>query len=108
MSTLSSHVLDTAAGRPAVGVALTLSAWDGTVLGEATTDADGRATQVGPPVLPPGDYRLHFATGAWFATTGTTAFYPEAVVAFTVTDGAEHYHVPVLLSPYGWSTYRGS
>ena len=108
MSTLSSHVLDTSTGRPAVGVVLTLTAWDGTVLGEVTTDADGRAREVGPQVLPVGDYRLRFATGAWFAAAGRTGFYPEAVVAFTVSAVAEHYHVPVLLSPYGWSTYRGS
>lgn len=108
MSTLSSHVLDTTAGRPAEGIDLTLLAADDTVLGEGRTDADGRVGTIGPPRLDAGDYRLRFGTGSWFARQGVTAFYPEIVIAFTITDPEQHYHVPVLLNPFGYSTYRGS
>lgn len=106
MASLSTHVLDTAGGRPAVGVAVTLEASDGTVLAEAVTDADGRVGALADG-LPAGDLRLRFDTGAWYATRGEATFYPEVVVAFTVVAG-EHHHVPLLLSPYGYSTYRGS
>ena len=105
-ASLSTHVLDTAAGRPAAGVAVTLEATDGTVLAEAVTDADGRVGDLAAG-LPAGDLRLRFGTGAWYAARGEVTFYPEVVVAFTVADG-EHHHVPLLLSPFGYSTYRGS
>ena len=108
MGTLSTHVLDTSAGRPAAGIEVRLEAADGTPLAVGTTDTDGRVAAIGPEVLDPGDYRLRFASGAYFAAAGVTGFYPEVVVAFTVADAAEHYHVPVLLSPFGYSTYRGS
>jgi 5-hydroxyisourate hydrolase len=68
------------------------------------TDADGRLRF--PDAVPAGGYRLTFATGAWFAARGTQSFYPEVTVTFTVADG--HYHVPLLLSPFAYSTYRGS
>ena len=103
MSTVSTHVLDTAAGRPAQGVAVRLESRDGQLLGEATTDADGRAGDLGPDRLVTGDYALHFDTGAY-----VDGFYPEVVVVFRVTDQDDHYHVPLLLSPFGYSTYRGS
>jgi 5-hydroxyisourate hydrolase len=103
---LSTHVLDATSGRPAVGVAVRLE-HDGTTVAEAVTDADGRVRELG--ALPvPGDYRITFATGAWFATTGQEGFYPEVTIAFTVTDPAAHHHVPLLLAPYAYSTYRGS
>ena len=108
MGTLSTHVLDTSAGRPAEGLTIRLLGSDGTVLGEGATDTDGRVGTIGPEVLDAGDYRLRFDTGAWFTAAGTTAFYPEVVIAFTVTDGGQHYHVPLLLNPFGYSTYRGS
>ena len=106
MASLSTHVLDTSGGRPATGIAVTLEGADGTVLAEGVTDADGRVADLAAD-LPAGDLRLRFDTGAWFAGQGVTAFYPEVVVAFTV-GGSGHFHVPLLLNPYGYSTYRGS
>jgi 5-hydroxyisourate hydrolase len=103
VSTLSTHVLDTAAGRPAAGVAVRLETRDGRLLDEAVTDADGRAGPLAGGELEPGDYALRFDTGAY-----VDGFYPEVVVVFSVADASEHYHVPLLLSPFGYSTYRGS
>ncbi|KGN34144.1 5-hydroxyisourate hydrolase [Knoellia sinensis KCTC 19936] len=108
MGTLSTHVLDTSLGHPAAGVAVTLTTTDGTELAKATTDADGRVGALGPEVLEAGDYVLTFATGAYFAQSGVRGFYPQVTVAFTISDGTEHFHVPLLLSPFGYSTYRGS
>lgn len=109
---LSTHVLDAASGRPASGVALRLSRqdsspgdrWEEDVGG--VTDADGRHRFSGD--LPAGVYRLSFATGDYFAATGQTGFYPEVTVTFQVTDPQAHHHVPLLLSPYAFSTYKGS
>ena len=106
MATLSSHVLDTGAGRPAAGVTVRLESGAGEVLGYARTDVDGRVGSIGDD-LEPGDYRLRFDTGAWFSDAGVEAFYPEVVVTFTIASD-EHFHVPLLLSRYGYSTYRGS
>jgi len=110
MASLSTHVLDTSAGRPAEGVRVSLEAPDGTLLATGVTDADGRVGDLAAD-LASGDHRIRFDTGAWFAARGVAAFYPEVVVAFTVTAGqdeGEHYHVPLLLNPFGYSTYRGS
>jgi 5-hydroxyisourate hydrolase len=112
MASLSTHVLDTAAGRPAAGLHVTLESADGTVAASGVTDGDGRVGDLASE-LPAGDHRIRFDTGAWFAGQGLRAFYPEVVVAFTVGDEAdepndEHFHVPLLLSPFGYSTYRGS
>jgi 5-hydroxyisourate hydrolase len=104
---LSTHVLDAVSGRPAVGVVVTLSDAAGTTLTTAGTDTDGRIGQLGAD-LPAGLYRLHFDTGGYFAALDIPAFYPEIVIAFEITDPAGKYHVPVLLSPYAYSTYRGS
>ncbi|HEX2134265.1 MAG TPA: hydroxyisourate hydrolase [Actinophytocola sp.] len=103
---LSTHILDTSVGRPAPDVPVRLEAradggWQ--VLADGCTDADGRLGGWG--VEAPGVYRLVFGTGAYH---GPDAFYPEVVVAFRITDPAEHHHVPLLLSPFGYSTYRGS
>ena len=106
MASLSTHVLDTATGRPAVGLRVTLETAEGTALKEAVTDADGRVGDLAAE-LPTGEHRLRFDTGAWFARQDLATFYPEVVVAFTVTEDA-HFHVPLLLSPFGYSTYRGS
>src|SRR3954447_19861741 len=100
---LSTHVLDAARGRPADGVPVRLErragdAWER--VAEARTDDDGRVRDLPPPSA--GTYRLVFDTA------GHSDFYPEVAVAFTVTDPGEHYHVPLLLSPYAYSTYRGS
>ena len=108
MGTLSTHVLDTSLGQPAQGVHVSLVTLAGAALDEGTTDADGRIGTIGPERLEPGHYRLRFDSGAYFAASRTTAFYPEVAIAFTITDADEHYHVPVLLNPFGYATYRGS
>jgi 5-hydroxyisourate hydrolase len=110
-SHVTSHVLDAALGRPASGIPLRLerlvsSAWD--LLGEQATDEDGRATQLGPVRVESGIYRLVFDTAEYFAAQGHRGFYPQVVVVFEVVDAEQHYHVPVLLSPFAYSTYRGS
>jgi 5-hydroxyisourate hydrolase len=113
MSTLSTHVLDTSLGRPAAGVAVTLErlAANGTptLAGFGRTDADGRLRDLPPAghMLVNGDYRLRFDTAAYFAESGQEVFYPSVTVEFRVVDEG-HYHVPLLLSPFGYSTYRGS
>ncbi|HLM67674.1 MAG TPA: hydroxyisourate hydrolase [Longimicrobium sp.] len=109
MSAITTHVLDTARGRPAAGVPVRLEQ-AGTVLGSGATDADGRLRDLLPPDAPlaPGVYRLVFDTGAYFRGAGTEAFYPQVSIDFQVRDGAQHFHVPLLLSPFGYSTYRGS
>lgn len=107
MSGISTHVLDTALGTPAAGVRVGLTGPDGRVHG-GVTDVDGRVGELVPGPLVPGVHRVVFDTGAYFAGTGQPAFYPEVDIAFTVRDQLEHYHVPLLLSPFGYSTYRGS
>ncbi len=107
-SFVSTHVLDTATGRPAAGVGVVLEGSDGSTLGSGRTDEDGRVATIGPEHLPAGRYLLRFDSGAWFAGAGTPTFYPEVMVAFTVTDAERHLHVPLLLSAFGYSTYRGS
>ncbi len=102
---LSTHVLDAVSGRPAAGVTVRLER-AGDVVAEAVTDADGRVGELGE--LAVGTHRLTFDTGAWFAATGTPTFYPEVTVAFVVTEPGRHHHVPLLLSPFAYSTYRGS
>jgi 5-hydroxyisourate hydrolase len=100
---LSTHVLDAAKGRPATGVPVRLDRRDGDGwhrVAEGRTDDDGRVRDLPPPEE--GTYRLVFDTSDY------SDFYPEVSVAFTVTDPSEHYHVPLLLSPYAYSTYRGS
>ena len=106
MTSLSTHVLDTSTGRPAAGVRVSLSTAGGSLVAEGVTDDDGRVAPLAGD-LAPGDHVLRFDTGAWFAAQGTTAFYPEVVVTFTVADD-RHHHVPLLLNPFGYSTYRGS
>lgn len=109
---VSTHVLDLVRGGPAVGVAVALSREVGgrwTEIAAAATDADGRVGALVPRGAgEPGTYRIRFDTGAYFASTGTVGFYPYVEVVFTVVDGVAHHHVPLLLGPYGYSTYRGS
>ncbi len=102
MSTLSTHVLDTAQGHPAEGVKVRLETRQGELLAEGETDADGRIGSLFDG-LERGAYVLRFDTGLY-----VDGFYPEVVVVFTVADPDQHHHVPLLLSPYGYSTYRGS
>ncbi|MHC5795410.1 hydroxyisourate hydrolase [Lacisediminihabitans sp. FW035] len=106
MSHVTTHVLDAAHGRPAVGVPVTLVAGDGSVIASGSTDGDGRIASLGPDALTPGDYRLVFDTGSWFG--GAPNFFPRVTIDFTLADIASHYHVPLLLSPFAYSTYRGS
>ena len=108
MSYLTAHVLDATAGTPAQGVTVTLLTAAGEVIATATTNNDGRVPELGPDLLDAGDYRIEFGTGAYFATRGQATFYPRVVVDFTVVAGQAHYHVPLLLSPFAYSTYRGS
>jgi 5-hydroxyisourate hydrolase len=110
ISHVTTHVLDTGAGRPAAGVAVVLYRKDGGSwheLASSATDADGRAKDLGPEQLAPGHYRLNFGTGDYYARLGTATFFPEVDLVFEVK-GPEHYHVPLLLSPFAYSTYRGS
>lgn len=110
MSTLSTHVLDTAHGRPATAVPLALTTAAGDVLFAGETNADGRCP--GLPELGPGRYRLAFGTAAYFRATGVALpeppFLDVVTIDFGIADAAGHYHVPLLISPYGYSTYRGS
>jgi 5-hydroxyisourate hydrolase len=112
MSAITTHVLDTARGCPAAGIAITLERCEpgAAVLGRGETDADGRLRTLlaADAVLEPGDYRLTFETGAYLARSGGSGFYPRVTVEFTIRDVAQHYHVPLLLSPFGYATYRGS
>ena len=104
MSVVTTHVLDTAAGRPAVGIPVRLEGYGGAVLGNGVTDQDGRVRSLGPDTIEAGRYRLIFDTSHYFADP----FFPEVVVTFTVVEKNQHYHVPILLSPFAFSTYRGS
>jgi 5-hydroxyisourate hydrolase len=112
VSGLTTHVLDTARGRPAAGMRVAVEARDGdrwTTVGGGVTDADGRVPGlVADGALRAGVHRLTFATGDWFRAQGLEGFYPEVTVACRIQDPADHHHVPLLLSPYGYSTYRGS
>lgn len=114
MSPISTHVLDLSRGRPAAGMSVTLEhrgpggAWR--ILGHAETDDDGRASDLLPNghSLLPGRYRLVFDTEAYFRNLGVESFFSGVSVPFHVRDTADHYHVPLLLADFGYSTYRGS
>ena len=114
MSAITTHVLDTSRGRPAGGVPVVLeirSAENGwRVLGKGVTDDDGRLKGLLPAetAVVEGTYRLTFDVATYFRSQNVEGFYPEVVLIFAVRDGAEHYHVPLLLNPYGYTTYRGS
>jgi 5-hydroxyisourate hydrolase len=112
-SPITTHILDVSRGTPAAGVAVRLErqsasgAWD--LAGTGTTNDDGRITQFQMSAeLTSATYRLIFATGDYFRRLSVAAFYPQVTVEFSVTSATEHYHVPLLLSPFGYSTYRGS
>jgi 5-hydroxyisourate hydrolase len=112
MSPLTTHVLDTARGKPAAGIAVTLeiaTAAGFEVIARGVTNDDGRVRDL----LPEGGlrattYRIGFDLDPYYAGLGTRGFYPYAQIVFRVEDPAQHHHVPLLLSPYGYSTYRGS
>jgi 5-hydroxyisourate hydrolase len=113
MSQLTSHILNTTLGKPAAGVAALLfkevaeNSWEEVAAG--TTNHDGRITNWLPEayLLPPGNYKIKFETGDYFRQLQQPSFYPFVEVVFTILDNT-HYHVPLLLNPYGYSTYRGS
>ena len=113
LSGITTHVLDTSLGRPASGVLITLErseeagAW--TTVGSGTTDQNGRLnTLLGDNPLRAGTYRITFDTGGYFARSGTPTFFPSVSITFEIRDGEQHYHVPLLVSPFAYSTYRGS
>lgn len=110
-SHVTTHVLDAVTGTPAPGIAVRLERQRGaewTPVGSGTTNADGRISDLGPERLEVGTYRIVFDTGEYFERTGRDAFYPRVVIDFRLSDASKHYHVPVLLSPFSFSTYRGS
>lgn len=114
MSAITTHVLDVSIGKPAAGVSVTLDrrrsdgSWQ--AIGTQHTDDDGRARDLVPKAgsLSPGVHRLTFDVGPYFKANEVDGFYQEITIAFTVNDASQHYHVPLLLSPFGYSTYRGS
>ena len=111
--TISTHVLDTTRGEPAAGVAVTLWRLDGTApvsQGTRETDADGRIAALGDGVLTAGTYRLSFEVGAYYKKKGTAggAFLQRAILDFEITDTNRTYHIPLLMSPFACSSYRGS
>jgi 5-hydroxyisourate hydrolase len=111
VSLISTHVLDTMRGEPAAGLLVRLEQVVGTdpaVLAAGTTDDDGRVRSLGPNRVSPGTYRLVFNTAGYFSRTGQPCFFPEVSLSFLVADPEQHLHVPVLLSPFAYSTYRGS
>lgn len=103
MAGITTHVLDTAKGRPAAGMRITLVRGE-ELLFDGVTDADGRARVLDPERVETGTYRITFDTGSYNAG----GFFPEASIVFRIEDVKQHYHVPLLLSPFGYSTYRGS
>jgi 5-hydroxyisourate hydrolase len=115
---ITTHVLDTALGRPAAGVPVELervaqeSVFGGTtewaMVGSGLTDGDGRLRTLTGNTVEPGTYRLRFQTAVYFDALRVKGFFPVVEIQFTIEDGAQHHHVPLLLSPFGYSTYRGS
>jgi len=113
MSAITTHILDVSKGSPARGVSVALErqtsiGWE--IVGKGATDEDGRLRDLldSEAILQIGNYRLTFDTENYFAQQQIEGFYPQVTVAFAVRDAAQHYHVPLLLSPFGYSTYRGS
>jgi 5-hydroxyisourate hydrolase len=109
---ITTHILDTSRGKPAAGVAIHLAKSEGgsfSVIGKGVTDQDGRCKTLLPAgALSTGVYRLTFDVAAYFAAQSVDTFYPTVDIQFEVKDAAGHYHVPLLLNPWGYSTYRGS
>jgi 5-hydroxyisourate hydrolase len=113
MSAITTHILDISLGRPAAGVPATLeveAAGGWKLVGKGTTNADGRISDLvsKETTLLGGVYRLIFDTARYFAAQNVEGFYPQVTIVFRLQDPAQHYHVPLLLSPFGYSTYRGS
>jgi 5-hydroxyisourate hydrolase len=111
VSHITTHILDTGTGKPAAGVKAVLEAqaapgWQQIAAGR--TDSDGRIKNLGPEAVDAGVYRIRFETGPYFAAAGTETFFPSVELTFEIKDPAQHYHVPLLISPFAYSTYRGS
>jgi 5-hydroxyisourate hydrolase len=114
MSAITTHVLDTARGRPAAGIPVRLEhrgrggEWQ--AVGRGDTDDDGRLGSLYPAGVPltAGVYRITFQTHGYFESLGVDAFYPEVVVVFETAPGEPHYHVPLLIGPFAFTTYRGT
>lgn len=111
MSAITTHILDVTLGKPAAGITIVLyqQLREWTEIGRGITNADGRISDLLPKeiILPSGSYKLRFETEAYFLHHDTATFYPFIEITFSLTTG-EHYHIPLLLSPFGYSTYRGS
>ena len=112
MGQITTHILDTSAGRPASGVGIALAQQDGerwSTIGTGTTNGDGRADPLEDGViLPEGIYRLRFEIAEYFNSRSQECFYPYVEIPFRIAGDGQHYHVPLLISPYGYTTYRGS
>ncbi len=112
MGGITAHVLDTSRGKPASGVLVTLErrTSDGSwvPVGHGETDNDGRLRSLTPEAIEAGTYRLTFDTATYFRERHVETFFPEVIIVFSVHDSEQHYHVPLLLAPWGYSTYRGS
>lgn len=111
MSHISTHILDTSLGKPAAGVIIRLEQHTATgwqLVKAAETNADGRIGSMAEGELAPGRYRLTAEIGQWFVLSGRETLYPSAQIDVTLPRSGEHYHLPFLIAPWGWSTYRGS
>lgn len=115
MSGITSHVLDTSQGKPAVGINVQLELNNGdadspkwTSIGSGKTDEDGRVPELANRSVEAGHYRINFQVSEYFAAQKVNSFYPVVRIEFVVSDSNQHYHVPLLLNPFGYSTYRGS
>ncbi len=108
MSAITTHILDTSIGQPARNVAVALENANGAVVGRGHTDQDGRCRDLLQQPLISGRYRISFDVAAYFLERDIHSFYPVVHIDFEVFDAAQHYHVPLLISPFGYSTYRGS
>ncbi len=113
-SPITSHVLDVSLGKPATNLSCRCEKWNAQTsppqwekVGEGVTNEDGRVETLHSSELVPGLYRIEFLTGSYFENRKISTFYPSVTVGFEVVNAKEHYHVPLLLSPYGYSTYRG-
>ena len=110
-SRVTTHVLDAALGRPAQGLPVRLEQRIGggwSAIAAGSTNSDGRVTDFGPTDLDVGVYRVSFEVASYFVATEQVGFYPEVAITFSLADPEAHYHIPLLLSPYAFTTYRGS
>ena len=105
---VSTHALDTATGAPAAGLRYVLTDAAGAVLADGVTDDDGRGPDLRGVHVGAGVYRMTFHSGEYHRGRGAECFHPEAVICFEITDPDSHHHIPLILAPYGYSTYRGS